>query len=227
MSEFTPQIWFFVASCTLLGFDVGIFILLIREYSTLVRKVHDLELGPEKSLRHVHGEALETIQSLKSSATAVISQIELHKLDFEKEIGSELTRELGQSVRTVTESIRQSALTLQSTVAEQNSEILAHMRNEYTNALNKLTSEVLILERVLTEDFVKRKTQIESELGTYEQARRKEIEDSIDTLVFETMRKCVPDIIPVDMHKKIILRALEEALNEGKFKFDENHENNI
>ncbi len=209
--------WLIILNATFFALNVYLFIFLLREFSKLIKKLHDIELGPEKSLHHIQKEAEDTIESIKSSTQKVIGSMELYKGDAETVFKGKYEESMQTMTEKVARAVDASAQEVIATFENNDKVFIANLKNEYSLILNKLTSEILVTQKAFTEDFVKRKQKVELELEKYEGSRKKEVEASIVELVYEVAHKTIPDLIPQKQHEEIIMKALTNALEAGRF----------
>ncbi len=209
--------WLILLNAVFFTLTVCLFIFLLREFGNLLKKLQDLELGPEKSLADIHAQASKTIDAVHTSADAIIHSAQLYKGDVEELFQEEYKSSLEAMKKKVEQEITRFAEDAIALFGKQDEALHAHLTGEYTQILKKLTTEILITQKTFTEDFVKRKQLVEHELQQYELSRIREIEQSIVSLVYEIAQKTIPDLIPQKQHEKIILDELKNALEEGKF----------
>lgn len=217
MDLLSPSNWQLVLNFAFFVLNVLIFITLIRELIRLSKKFRDIEMGPMLSLEHVHRETIETIQTLKDSAAQIINSVSSSRDEIRNLVEEKVNDTLTTSVEQITTTLTETSRKTQDHVHAQYNKLEKQMEAEYTKILDRMTSEVLVLQKVFAEEFVRRKAEVETSLKTYEDNRKKETEQSIDELVYQVVHRCLPDLIPMEMHKKIIMDALDQALENGKF----------
>ncbi len=209
--------WLIILNATFFALNVYLFIFLLREFSKLIKKLRDIELGPEESLNHIQKEAEDTIEKIKKSTQNIIDSIELYKGDAEQVFKDKYSENMRTMTEKVAHTIDSSTQEVITTFNKNNETLTSHLRNEYDLILNKLTSEILVTEKVFAEDFVKRKQKIELEIEKYEKLRKQEIEASIVELVYQVAHKTIPDLVPQKQHEAIIMKELADALEAGRF----------
>lgn len=209
--------WLIILNATFFALNVYLFIYLLREFSKLIKKLRDIELGPERSLNHIQKEAEDTIQKIKSSTQNILGSVELYKGDAEELFAAKYAEGMQTMTNKAVHAIDTSIKEVIATFDRNNTNITDHVKNEYDLILNKLTSEILVTQKIFTEEFVKRKQKVESEIEKYEKLRKEEVESSIVELVYQVAHKTIADLIPQKQHEEIIMKALASALEEGTF----------
>lgn len=224
MTTESTNLIFTIVNGVLLVLNVTALLVLIKEYSGFIRRINDIESGPAKSIMHVHREVIETIQTIKRSASDILGSVEYEKSEIEALLKEVAETKISEVSRSLSAELNNTTLQTQGKIQEQGAKFAEDIRLRYEKMLDRLTSEILISQRAFMEQFTKRKEVIESGLTQYESTRKREIEESIQELVYQVARQCIPDLIPMDTHKKIILDSLQRALDEGKFVFEQHRQ---
>ena len=205
-----------ILNATFFGLNVYLFIILLREFSKLLKKLHDLELGPEKSLEKIHIQAHNAIEMIHSSAKKIIHSTEVYKGDVEEVFKKEYKSGLENMMIKVENNLHSFAGNIIKSSQKEETVLTEHIKNQYSMLLERLTGEVLVTQKSITEDLTKKKQQIDRELVQYEASKKQEIEKSMVDLVYEVAHKVIPDLIPQKQHEEIILTALASAQKAGK-----------